>query len=258
MRNRMLKAFKVKIGNVHNIGKRENQQDSFGISDLSNKKLCKEKGIFAVVADGMGGLSGGAEISALVTTYMLNYFAGSNTEDISGLLLNMLLSANQEVRKYLVNNDNRHSGSTVVNVIIKENTLYFLAVGDSRIYLFRGGALLQLNREHTYGSELDERAARGELSIEEARNDAQRTALTSYIGMDKILHIDRNLRPIPLMKGDRILLMSDGIFGTLSEEELVTIGKLHAYEGAIRMEKMIVSKEKENQDNYTSIIIEIE
>ncbi len=255
MRNRILK---VTIGNVHNIGKRESQQDSFGISDLSNKKLCKENGIFAVVADGMGGLSGGAQISAIVTSRMLSYFAGSKEKESPKLLLNMLFDASLEVRNYLMSQGNQHSGSTVVSVLIRENELYFLTVGDSRIYLHRGGELLLLNREHIYGSELDEKAAKGEITVDEARNDPQRSALTSYIGMEHIALIDRNLHPVTLMKGDRILLMSDGIFGTLTGDEIGAVAKYHAYDAAISMEKAVLKKEKSNQDNFTSIIIELE
>jgi serine/threonine protein phosphatase PrpC len=252
------KTNNLKFGNLHNIGKRESQQDSFGISDLSNHKLFDEKGVLAVVADGMGGLSGGAEISAIVTSGMINYFSKANEKDLAELLLNMIHAINIEVRKYIINNGNQLSGSTVVSTIIKDNNLYFLTVGDSRIYLLRSGALIQLNREHTYGSELDENAARGDISVDDARNDSQRAALTSYIGMEDIAHIDRCLRPIPLISGDRILLMSDGIFGTLSEEEITKIATSNAYEAALGMEQLILAKNKNNQDNFTSIIIEIE
>jgi len=248
----------IQIGNIHNIGKRESQQDSFGVSDLSNTKLCKEKGIFAVVADGMGGLAGGAEVSAIVTSYMLNCFTKSSGEkDIPNQLLHMLSGTNSEVRKYLDNNGNQQSGSTVVAVSIKDNQLHFLAVGDSRIYLLRGGSLIQINREHTYGSELDEKAARGEISVDDARNDSQRAALTSYIGMEEITHIDRSLRPVPLMSGDRVLLMSDGVFGTLSEEEISSVALMNAYDAATRFESAVLEKDKKGQDNFTSVIIEL-
>jgi serine/threonine protein phosphatase PrpC len=249
---------RLQVSNVHNIGNRESQQDSFGVSDLSNKKRCAEKGVFAVVADGMGGLAGGAEISAIVTSYMLNYFSGSTLQSkIPGLLLDMLYGANKEVRNYLNNNDKQQSGSTLVAAIIKDNILHFLTVGDSRIYLCRGGSFILLNREHNYGSELDEKAARGEISLEEARCDSQRNALTSYIGQEEIVHVDRNIRPIMLLPGDRIYLMSDGIFGTLTEDEILATAAPDIFETAIRLERAVLNKGKKNQDNFTSVNIEI-
>ena len=247
----------VRIGNTHKIGSRESQQESFGISDISDARLCREKGVFAVAADGMGGLSNGAEVSAIVTSYMLNYFAKTTFgDDLSMELLTMALNANDEVLRFLKENGNVQCGSTVVAAIIKDYSLNFISVGDSRIYIDRGGVLYQVNREHTYASELDEKAARSEISIEEAKNDPQRHALTSYIGMEEPLRIDRNLRPIPLAAGDRVLLMTDGVTGAVSDEEIQKAAALDAYEAAAKLESLVESKKKKNQDNYTAIVIE--
>lgn len=245
------------IGNVQNIGKRESQQDSFGISDLSNKALCQEKGLLAIVADGMGGLANGAEVSALVTRTMLGQFGAKPfTSDPGQELLNMLSVTNKEVNFYLRNCKDK-SGSTLVAVNIKDMKLNWISVGDSRIGLVRNGALLQINREHTYASELDQKAALGEITFEKARNDPQRNALTSYIGMGDLEEIDRSVRPLQLVPGDRILLMSDGVFGTLSDEEILSAMKLDPHEAAGELEKLILQKNKKGQDNFTAIIIEL-
>ena len=245
------------IGNVQNIGKRESQQDCFGISDISNKALCEEKGILAIVADGMGGLSNGADISALVTRNMLGYFAGKRfNQEASQELLNMLSYANREVNSYLKNGREK-SGSTVVAVNIKDMMLSWISVGDSRICLVRNGALIQINREHTYASELDEKAAKGLISFEKAKSDPQRHALTSYIGMGEIEKIDHSLRPLKLISGDRILLMSDGIFGTLTDDEILSTMSSTPFEAATRLETLILKKDKKGQDNFTAIIIEV-
>ncbi len=245
------------IGNVQNIGKRESQQDSFGISDLSNKDLCRENGLLAIVADGMGGLANGAEVSALVTRTMLGQFSTKPFgSDASQELLSMLSFTNREVNSYLRNCKDK-SGSTVVAVNIKDMMLQWISVGDSRICLVRNGALLQINKEHTYASELDQKAAMGEISVEKARNDPQRNALTSYIGMGDIEEIDRSVRPLQLVPGDRILLMSDGVFGTLSDEEILSTMKLDPHGAAGEMEKLILHKNRKGQDNFTTIIIEL-
>ncbi len=244
----------IHIGNAQNIGARENQQDSFGISDITNEKLTREKGILAVIADGMGGLSNGAQVSAQITSYMLDLFIKAESDpDNSTLLLNMVQGANKEVIRLI---GNQQSGSTVVAVTVKEHLLHFISVGDSRIYLLRGGALFQINREHTYASELDEKAARGDITFDEAKSDPQRGALTSYIGMNEITLIDRSLRPIKLLSGDRILLMTDGVFGTISEEEILSAAGLSAYEAAAQLEALVMAKKKPDQDNFTIIILE--
>lgn len=247
----------VSIGNTHHIGARESQQDSFGISDISNSELCDKKGVFAVVADGMGGLSNGGEISAIVTSSMLKYYNQKVFHSTSEIeLLNMVSTANEAVNRHLGRDGKGKSGSTVVSVILKNKELYWIAVGDSRICLIRNGALIQVNREHTYGPDLDEKAAMGEISYEEAQRNPQRTALTSYLGMGKLEKIDRNIRPLQLVSGDRIILMSDGVFGTLSDEEILSIMDVPPYESTAKLEQMVLSKQRPKQDNFTAVILE--
>lgn len=247
----------INIGNAQNIGARENQQDSFGISDVQNKELCSEKGVISIVADGMGGLENGAEVSAIVTSSILNYFNSQKFHSNESIeLLNMLMAANNNVNNFLTQNGRGKSGSTVVATLVKDMDMYWISVGDSRIYLYREGRLIQVNREHNYGADLDEQAARGLISVEEARNDPQRHALTSYIGMGELERIDRNIHPLKLKDGDRILLMSDGVFGTLSDEEIVESMSLSVFEAADDVEKKVLMKNKPHQDNFTVVIIE--
>lgn len=247
----------VNIGNAHHIGARESQQDSFGISDILSRELCEKKGVFAVVADGMGGLSNGKEVSAIVTSSMLKYFNEKTFHSAPEIeLLNMVSSANEEVNRYLGKDGKGKSGSTLISIILQNRQLYWAAAGDSRICLVRNNSILQLNREHTYGCELDEKAAMGEISREEAQNNPQRAALTSYLGMGKLEKIDRSIRPLNLVSGDRVLLMSDGVFGALSDEEILSVMNIPPYESAVMLERMILAKNKPNQDNFTAVIFE--
>jgi serine/threonine protein phosphatase PrpC len=245
----------ILIGNVHNIGMRESQQDSFGISDLSNKMLCELKGVFIVVADGMGGMSGGAEASGIVVQTMLQYFMDTESCDKPELdMLNMLYAANDNVNRYM--EEHEKGGSTVVAVIIRDGNLYWVSVGDSRIYLLRGGALMQINREHTYAVDLDEKAATGEITWEDAAVDPKRAALTSYIGMGQLEKVDRNIRPLRLVDGDRVLLMSDGVFGTLTDDEILAAMQGNLFESAADLQEEVLKKQKETQDNFTAVIFE--
>jgi len=246
----------VGVSNIQGIGSRANQQDSFGITEIDNLR----KGIFAVVADGMGGTSNGAEISRITTSRMLQLFrdASPDFNDPGGMLLSMLNSSQESARAFIKQIGGQISGSTVVAAIIKRGSLWFVSVGDSRIYLLRGGELIQLNREHNCASDLDEQAARGEITLEEALNDPKRAALTSFIGIESNLQIDRNVQPIKLANGDRVLIMSDGVFGTISEAELAeTASTAEVQKAGTVIEQKIKEKAKPNQDNYTAIILEI-
>ena len=251
------RAGAITIGNAHHIGARENQQDSFAISDISNHALSQKKGVFAVVADGMGGLSNGAMVSTAVTRAMLKYFNERPLQaDPATELLAMLGYANDAVNAALGRGGQGKSGSTVVAALLRGKELYWISVGDSRICLVRGGAIFQLNREHTYGADLDEQAAMGEISFETAKSDPQRAAVTSYLGMGRIEKIDRNVRPVQLLAGDRLLLMSDGVFGTLTDAEILSAMPGSAFESGQRLEQMVLLKNKPKQDNLTAIVID--
>jgi protein phosphatase len=147
-------------------------------------------------------------------------------------------------------------GSTVVAVIIHDMKLYWVAVGDSRIYLVRNMAVIQLNREHVYALELDEKAASGEISWEDAAGNPKREALTSYLGMNSLEKVDRSLRATQLIEGDRVLLMSDGVFGVLTDEEILSAMIHTPQESAVLLQEMVLNKQNPNQDNFTAIIFE--
>jgi serine/threonine protein phosphatase PrpC len=245
--------YPVLIGNAHHIGARENQQDCFGISDVSNTELCRSKGVFGVIADGMGGMADGAEASGIVLKTCLQYFnevAPSGKPELD--LLNMLYASNDNVNRFM--SEREKGGSTVVAVIIRDKKLYWAAVGDSRICLIRNGAIMQVNREHTYAADLDKMAAMGEKSWEDAANDPKRAALTSYLGMGTLKLVDRSLRPMQLVSGDRVLLMSDGIFDALTDAEILAAMMLEPQVSAIKLQEMILAKQNPNQDNFTAIV----
>ncbi len=248
---------RYKVGKLHNIGKRSNQQDSFAVSDESDPILCNNKGLIAIVADGMGGLSDGDKVSSIVTLSFFRYFHEKDTTSPSEALLSMLREANEEVNNYLGDKITQ-AGSTLVSGIIKDNKLYWISVGDSHIYHYRNGSLIRLNREHTYSHELDTKAANGEISREAALNDPQRDALTSYIGMGRLEQIDRNHTPLELYSGDRVIFMSDGVFGTIGDMAIETIMKYPIDESIQKLDEAIKTANKRNQDNYTAVIIQCE
>lgn len=244
------------VGKLHNVGKRASQQDSFAVSDEKDENLCREKGIIAIVADGMGGLSDGDKISSMVTLSLLKHFYEKPLADFPGnTLLEMLKNANKEVNVFLKNKTER-CGSTLVTGIIREKKLYWLSVGDSHIYLYRSGNLIQLNREHTYKEELDLKIVNGELDIEEAMKNPQKTALTSYIGMGHLEKIDKNSNPVELQKGDRLIFATDGVFGTMKENQIASVMQYPMEESIRRMNDWIMAVGKNNQDNYTAVVIE--
>jgi serine/threonine protein phosphatase PrpC len=115
---------------------------------------------------------------------------------------------------------------------------------------------MQVNREHTYAVDLDKMAAMGEKSWEDVANDPKRAALTSYLGMGKLESVDRSLRPMQLISGDRILLMSDGVFDALTDSEILEAMPYPPQESAMKLQEMVLAKQNPHQDNLTAIIFE--
>ena len=149
----------------------------------------------------------------------------------------------------------RKSGSTLVLALLREGKLHFLTVGDSRVCLWRRGTLYQLNREHIYRNELALRAVNGELSLAAALGDEKGGALTSFVGMGALKGVDLPAAPLPLAPGDRVVLMSDGVYNALSREELNEALNAPPEKAARALESAIAGKGFSDQDNYTAVIL---
>lgn len=240
----------TKVAALHNIGRRSGQQDSFDVVPCAG-------GLLAVVADGMGGLSDGDKVSKKIVSTFHEDAARVRPGQSIDALYQMLAHANQEVNRMLGTALQGKCGSTLLAVLMEKERMQWTAVGDSRIYLYRGGSLIQVNREHTYKIDLLERAVNGEMSFADLRKDAQLTRLCSYMGMGRIKHVDGSLNTVRLLPGDRILLMSDGVFNTLSEEEIA--GVLSRFDdveqAAAVLEKKVLEKNSPTQDNFTCVIL---
>ena len=249
----------IKAVRVHHIGKRKNQEDSFGVSDLTNKSLCRTKGAMAVVADGMGGLAGGENVSSLAVLTMLQGFSDMQYGSTGEVELNRLLDNTVDnVNQYLESTVGlKKSGSTMMAVIVHNDMLSWISVGDSRTALYRNGKLTDLNHRHVYGADLDEMARKNLISPAQAMSHPDRDKLTSYLGMGKLKHVDRSARPMPLMKGDRIILMSDGVFNTLTDPEIEQILGLPIDVVGATLEDSVLKKDNPHQDNFTAVILEI-
>lgn len=244
-------------GTMKNIGRRSEQQDCVAVSDINDPVLCQQRGVFLTLADGMGGMSNGAQVSSMLIQALQNEFRFRPVDaEPDRWMLELVGEANRQVNAYL--DGKAPSGSTLVAAIIKENKLHFLTIGDSRIYLVRGGGVIPLNRIHNYGQKLDLMLLKDILPAAALATHPQRAALTGYVGMGDLENIDRSSVPITLQPGDTVLLLSDGVFGTLDEKEIASCVCSTADITAIRMERMVLAKNHPRQDNFSAAIYQYE
>lgn len=243
----------VRVGKLHEQGERSEQQDCFGVSDVS---LLQTHGVLAVVADGMGGLTDGGRMSMTVVESILDsFFLYQGMYTLEQQLILLAQKAVESVNALLAPADLKKHGSTLVMGLIREGTFSFLSVGDSRVCLYRDGVLMQLNREHIYRNTLALEAINGEISLQEVYGDQRGSGLTSFLGMGALQHIDFPAEPVKLLPGDKLLLMSDGVYNALDKDELAKCLDAVPEEAVGRIRAAIQEKAYVNQDNYTAVVI---
>lgn len=240
------------VGKAHGIGGRGTQQDSFSVSPA---ELYPQNGVLAIVADGMGGLENGdkasqaAVISAMESFYQIT---GTGTDR----LVQMLAVTKNAVNAAKAELATAECGTTLLMGLIQNGEFHYVSVGDSRIYLYRAGRLVQLNREHSYLYDQLDQAINGKIGMQQAFTNEKNGCITSFLGMDNIAHIDIPATPISVLPKDKFLLMSDGVYNALSQEEICLAMRHPAQDAAEAIESFISTKNFQDQDNYTLVILE--
>lgn len=209
----------VKIALLSVIGDREEQQDCAGVRLKNNEGL-------VVVCDGMGGHKGGRLAGELaVHTLLKRYAEEFPCENPRAWLLDTAADIDLAVSGlHNEAGEKLQAGSTVVAAYITGRSLYWLSVGDSRLYIFREGELVRATADHNYQSVLDRQLRSG--LIDEAaynRKIGQGEALVSFLGVNGLPYIESNDRPFDLKSGDRILLATDGLYRLISDDGICSI-----------------------------------
>lgn len=248
------KVFSYHTGNLQGVGARERQEDAFCIVNAFDMVKIREEGLFFTVCDGMGGMKDGRLASETATASLRNAFIRMNKkEDLVLALQKAVLQASGEVEALLKGN----GGSTVAGGIIYRDRLYYVSVGDSRLYLKRGQRLYRLNREHNVRNEIFLDCIRkGDIRPEEGRNHPEGAALTGFLGMRGLQEMDAFVRPLPMKGEDVLMACSDGVCGVLSEAEICRA--LEGDDPALmcqRLEAEIIGHFDPCQDNYTAVVV---
>ncbi|MGF9908951.1 PP2C family protein-serine/threonine phosphatase [Brevibacillus porteri] len=239
----------IQIGNGQTIGRREEQDDYFSTATSSH-------GTIAVLADGISGLANGRLASTLaVTTFIREFTKLDNPKHMSLFFSRAASLANSEILQALRGS---RGGTTLVAGVIVEDKLYWGAVGDSIITVFRNGEFIPINQKDIYESVLEARFLSGEITKDEALEHPQKKQLINYLGYDNFQNIEIGREPFPLEKGDKVILCSDGVYDTLTEMELeqVLFQNIAAHDAADQIIEAVESKQKANQDNATILILE--
>jgi protein phosphatase len=200
-------------------GARERQEDAVAIHAPVADSGTRAGEVLLVLADGMGGHTGGEVAGRLVVERFCAAYAESRSE-ITDALRSSLGLANEALAEAVASEPTLQGmGTTLVCCVIKDDRLYWISVGDSPLWLCRDMMLQRLNADHSMVPLLNDMVRTGLMSREKARADPRRNQLRSAVAGRAIAMVDLCDAPLQLQPGDLVMLASDGV-ETLTGDEL--------------------------------------
>lgn len=225
---------------IHNIAGNKERNDDACAVEVPAAPLLQNKGLVAIIADGMSGSEAGREASqACVKGFITDYFSTPDSWSTKTSAHKVLSALNrwlhaQGQREY---GHNQAYVTTLSLLIIKSTTAYLFHVGDTRIYRLRGTELELLTRDHRV------QAGPG------------KTYLSRAMGID--LNVDIDFRTIPVEVGDRFILLTDGVHEFINHKEMLAI---LSQSGDIQsLTEQIVKQALQNgsDDNLCCVIVDM-
>jgi serine/threonine protein phosphatase PrpC len=199
---------------------------AIGLARSGNEDSALTSSSLVAVADGMGGHAGGEvaskiAIKTLATMVPVLTAPDIDTDSIEDLLLNSLHNIDDELSRVAQDEiELRGMGTTLTALLIRDNRVALLHIGDSRCYRLRGNTFEQLTHDHTV---LQELLDSGTISLSEAQDHPQRSMLT------QVLMGEGSVAPVLMVyevnSKDRFLICSDGLSSVLTEKEIKSILK---------------------------------
>lgn len=210
----------VELANISDVGcERTGNEDYFLYVEPEDDAEFAQRGRLILVADGMGGCAGGEVASRMAAETIRDVFLGEAESDSRSVLIAGFQAAHQAILNLASEvAELRGMGTTCCAAILKNGRLHYGHVGDSRIYLIRGGKAEALTEDHSLVARM---VRDGLLSAEEAEQNSQRNVLTAALGMEsESLTGDFPLQPLQLVAGDIILFCTDGLHGLVNGDEM--------------------------------------
>lgn len=234
--------------------KRKNNEDSFFA-----KKYNDNISLF-IVADGLGGYEGGEIASRLLTIKMGRMFEecinnnNLNSEEVvKNILQKSLIECNKQIH-IMESADEKYSGmgTTIVLVAVVYGKIYYLSVGDSRLYYINDtmSSIEQVTEDDTYVNEL---LRTNVIEADEAKNHPQKHVLTKAIGVFKELNFEVKI----LNKTTGFLLLcTDGLTNMVDNELILEIMKKNKFE-KLAQKYIDVANNNGGVDNTTVVVVKL-
>ena len=242
---------------------------STGRSRNANEDHGHASGWLCVVADGMGGHQAGEVASEITVSTIRNACTpapiGADDSNLAHPhlpdLVKAVVDTNSAIfRASLEDPDKQGMGTTVtaLSVIVDPTdpdtpfALGLVNVGDSRAYVMRQGRLRQVSKDHSFVQDLVDQ---GQITKEEARYHPRRNIVTRALGIEPDVRVDS--AQLPLIKGDRYLLCSDGLVDEVDDDQIAQILRAHSDPQEAADALVQAANDNGGRDNITVIVADV-
>lgn len=249
-------AMNITFAQQTDVGRERSTNEDNMISVLpDNPQLLLDKGALFVVADGLGGHSGGERASELAVQTVKEVYYQDDAEDRAEALRRAVLEAN--VRIYNLNlaksprpSPDKIMGTTCVAAVLLEDNVYIVNVGDSRAYLVRGDEMKQITLDHSVVA--DELRA-GLITKEQAKDHPQRHVIYRCLGEETV---EVDIFTEKVQEGDKLLLCTDGLCALVDDDELRATVQRYSLQESVQH---LIERANElgGPDNITAVVAQI-
>lgn len=242
---RLLHAARTDVGMI-----RSGNEDNFAV-DVS-----ETRGVF-MVADGMGGHAAGevaSEMAVQIVVRDLGAVQDLQAHDAAQQVSAALKHANFSIHDRTIAEVDKQGMGTTASVLLVSGTRYMIGqVGDSRVYMLRDGALVQVTKDHSY---VQEQVDLGNLTPEQARYHPYSNVITRCVGASP--DVEPDVYAGEVKPGDVFLVASDGLTGMVDDRRLQQL--LMARTVPERKVQALISEAngRGGLDNITAIVVEVE
>jgi protein phosphatase len=230
-------------------------EDSAEVVTPQDAEVMDRKGILMVVADGMGGHEGGELASRMTVDCICRAYYEAHDEPPTALT-EALNKANREVLDYARQHPHLAGmGTTCTAVVVVNGSAWLAHVGDTRLYLVRGGNAYRMTQDHSATMDL---VKQGLLTLSEADHHEERNVILRAVGTRDQVEATTWKDPFPLQPGDRLLICSDGFYETVPDEEIGQICSVPSGSRQICEALLKVALERDGSDNITVAVLAVE
>ena len=249
----MLKGYRLTASTGIHKGDREYQQDQVALINHPRVNGC----VLAIVADGMGGRSGGRKASdqVMMTTRQLFERYSPDTDDAAAMLMQLVQEAHIVIKLTAVSSEEEPHSTVAAFLINPGGDCHWVHAGDSRVYHFHGNKFIKRTMDHSYVQTL---VNRGEITEEEANVHPQSNILMGCLGTESDPPLDTHFIP-KLRAGDVLMACSDGVWHYFNTTEIGSVlSTLTAREATEFLIEKARTRAQGGGDNLSLVIVKLE